>query len=225
MFNYYLWQQYILQQQYINSYYKLINRQNDTPLNVSGVWNTDYYGRVIFEQDGNNIKGTYRYGNGRIEGILTGNILNAKWFETPTYQCPLHEGRLRFVFSPMGDSFIGSWGICQDPLNKEWSGFKFVDAPAIDVSGEWFTTNFGKIVFTQEGNKVNATYQFKNGKIEGTIKGYTLIGYWSSQPSYNCYYDKGRIEIDFDLKGESFTGIFGYCEEEPKTVFSGIKVQ
>lgn len=223
MFNYYVWQQYILQQQYKNLNYKLNNRQ-ETALNVSGVWNTDYYGRVILEQDGNNIKGNFKYGSGIIEGTLIGNVLNGTWSEPPTHECPLHEGRLKFVFSPMGGGFIGSWGVCQEPLNKEWSGFKLVDTPAIDVSGQWFTTNFGKIVFTQEGDKVNATYQFKNGKIEGTLKGYTLIGNWSSEPSYNCYYDKGRLEIDFDLKGESFTGVWGYCENKPGTVFSGIKV-
>jgi hypothetical protein len=224
MFNYYLLQQYFLQQHYKDLYYKLISRQNEV-LDVSGVWNTDYYGRIFLEQDGDNIKGTFRYGKGIITGVITGNILNAQWTEMPTHECPLHAGRLRFVFSSMADSFIGSWGVCQEPLNKTWNGFKLQDKASIDVSGEWFTTNFGKIVFTQDGDAVNATYQFKNGKIEGNMDGYTLKGYWSAEPSYNCYYDKGRIEIDFDFKGEEFTGIWGLCEDEPTTIFSGIRVR
>ena len=222
MYRYYLWQQYILYQQYKQIYNKLNIRQE--PIDISGIWNTNYYGRVIFEQDGNNVIGIFKYGNGRIEGTLNGNILTGKWFDSPTYECPLHSGKLRFTFSPTVDSFLGFWGECEGPLTKDWNGFRFQNEPAINVSGEWFTTNFGKIIFNQSGSTVTANYQFKNGKMEGKLYGYTFIGYWLSEPSFNCYYDKGRVEIDFDLKGESFTGVWDYCENKPERVFSGIRV-
>jgi len=224
MFRYYLWQQYVLQNYYNQLYHKLIKRQNDTQIDISGVWNTDYYGRVVFEQDGDNIQGTFKYGIGRINGILDGNVLIGEWSDAPTYECPLYRGRLRFEFSPQTNSFKGFWGICEEPLNKDWNGVKLQDSAALDVSGEWFTTTFGKITLVQEGDNVTGNYEYKNGRIEGTLHGYTLIGNWFVPPTQNCPFDKGRMEIDFGLKGREFTGVWSYCENEPKRIFSGIKV-
>jgi hypothetical protein len=223
MFNYYLYQQYILEQQYKQLYYKLNNRQNDNPVDISGVWNTNY-GRVILQQDGNNIKGTFQYETGTLEGNLVGNILEAIWADEPTYECPINKGRLKFEFSPDGKSFTGLWGFCEEPLTENWSGIKLQPAPALNISGEWITANFGSVVFSQQIDKVIGTYGNKYGRIEGILEGYTLIGFWSEGPNYDCPYDKGRLEMDFDLSGRAFVGVYGYCQEEPTIAWNGVKV-
>lgn len=223
MFNYYLWQQYILQQQYKSLYYQLNNRQNDTPLGISGVWNTNY-GRVIFQQTGTNVKGTFQYETGTIEGTINGNILEGIWYDDPTYECPINKGRLRFEFSPNGNSFVGFWGFCEEPLTEDWSGVKLQPAPSINVSGEWMTSNFGRVVFSQNIDRVTGTYGVEGGKIEGILRGYTLIGYWSEGPDYACPYNKGRIEMDFALNGSGFVGVYGYCQEDPKIAWNGARI-
>jgi hypothetical protein len=223
MFNYYLWQQYMLQQRYKQLYNILNKRQNETPLDISGVWNTNY-GRVVLQQDGANVKGTFQYETGTIEGTITGNVLDGTWFDDPTYECPIDKGRLRFEFSSTGNSFTGFWGFCEEPLTENWSGVKLQPAPSLNVAGKWITTNFGNVVFSQNINRITGTYDNGNGKIDGILLGYTLIGFWSEGPSNDCPYDKGRLEMDFALNGSGFVGVYGYCQEDPKIPWNGAKL-
>ena len=223
MFNYYLWQQYMLQQQYKQLYDKLYKRQEDTQLDVSGVWNTNF-GRVILHQTGTNVKGTFQYETGNLEGTLNGNVLEAIWVDDPTYDCPINKGKLRFEFSKDGNSFVGFWGFCEEPPTEDWSGVKLQPAPALNISGEWMTTNFGKVVFSQNIDRITGTYGTEGGKIEGILNGYTLIGYWSKGPDYDCPYNKGRLEMDFALNGRSFVGVYNYCQEKPDIHWNGTKI-
>lgn len=221
-FNYYWWQQYILQQQYEQYKNKLSNRQNDI-LNISGEWNTDD-GKVMFNQEDNNVTGIYKFGDARIEGIINGNILEGYWYESPTYECPNDKGRLRFEFDSSANTFEGKWSYCENELNRTWNGVREQSALPLNISGEWYT-EFGKMILKQEFNRVTGTYEYGNGRVEGTISGYTLKGYWSEENTYECPSDKGRFELNFSTNGNTFRGVWGYCEEKPKNSWIGIRMR
>jgi hypothetical protein len=81
----------------------------------------------------------------------------------------------------------------------------------INISGEW-DTNWGKMILEQIDNKVTGTYEWDNGKIEGTLEGYILKGFWSQDVTHDCPNDKGPIEFTFSSDVKSFTGVYAYCD-------------
>lgn len=57
----------------------------------NGKWSSHFFGNVIIEQVGNQMMGTYQYTNddgitkdGKIEGIIQGRTIQAKWWEHPS---------------------------------------------------------------------------------------------------------------------------------------------
>ena len=94
-------------------------------LNVAGTWNTNF-GKMILKQEGTRVRGHYSHDNGRIEGLLQGNLFTGKWEEAPTYR-PSHDaGACEFLFSGDGTSFKGHWryGFGGKAWNGGWSGKK-----------------------------------------------------------------------------------------------------
>lgn len=79
-------------------------------INVNGDWYTDF-GKLNLIQDGNRVTGTYKFRNGTLTGTIVGNTITGTWTEVAdsgTSKEP--KGSFRFVFSPDGKSFKGSWG-------------------------------------------------------------------------------------------------------------------
>jgi len=211
-----------LYRQYKNLKNKINNRQNDI-LNISGEWNTDE-GKIVFNQEDNNVTGIYKFGDARIEGTLSGNILEGNWYEAPTYECPNDKGRLIFEFDSRGNIFEGKWSYCENEPTRTWNGVREQSALPLNIAGEWYT-EFGKMVLKQEFNRITGTYEFGNGRIEGIISGYTLKGFWSEEPTYDCPSEKGPFEFNFSSNGNVFRGVWGYCEEEPKNSWIGVRMR
>lgn len=76
-------------------------------------------------------------------------------------------------------------------------------------TGRW-STNWGEMVLTQNGDTVTGTYTHKQGKINGTVKGNELIGTWSQYPSYAEPNEKGEVVFTLYDKGSSFFGSWRY---------------
>ena len=79
---------------------------------------------------------------------------------------------------------------------------------------------------TLNGSTVTGYYSNETQRIDGTLVGNTLEGYWSKDSSaqrcdtaYNGRDYWGRIRFVFD--GNSFTGVWGYCGEEPTRSWTG----
>lgn len=72
-----------------------------------------------------------------------------------------------------------------------------------------FTTDFNDMVFTWDGNKVSGTYDFRNGRVEGTLDGHTLTGRWTQDNA------KGRLVFVFNDDFTAFTGKWSYNDAEP----------
>lgn len=79
-------------------------RAQDTPADWSGTWDSrwrDGGARLILEQDGASVTGTYPLYGGRIEAEATGRELRGRWIEAG------RSGDFVFVQSPDGRSFAG----------------------------------------------------------------------------------------------------------------------
>lgn len=115
---------------------------------IAGLWDSTE-GRLTLTVNGNNVSGTYPNDDGRITGVLNGNVLNGYWSETHSAKaCPvtmdgrLHWGRIQFTFT--GDTFIGKYGYCNDPLMYPWSGKKLASSKALpSLTFEANTDRFG----------------------------------------------------------------------------------
>lgn len=62
-----------------------------------------------------------------------------------------------------------------------------------------YNSNFGKMTITQNGNKISGTYDFEDGKFEGTLSGNVVQGKWTQTGI------SGLLEITFTNDAKSFT--------------------
>ncbi|MGF1576959.1 MAG: hypothetical protein ACFCU9_13685 [Cyanophyceae cyanobacterium] len=124
-------------------------------IGVSGVWDTSE-GQMTFQQQGSSVTATYTQDNGRIEGTMTGNVLEGYWSEDGSAQrcdTPIngryHWGRIRFVFN--GDAFEGVWSYCGEEPTRSWTGTRLsggggsvvtpiAPAPSAAIAGSWNTS-------------------------------------------------------------------------------------
>jgi hypothetical protein len=93
---------------------------------VAGTWDTGE-GLLTLTQDGAAVSGTYTHDEGRIEGTLSGNVLDGYWGEKDSDRdCgserlgTRHWGRIHWTFA--GDGFAGQWGYCEDEPTQSWNG-------------------------------------------------------------------------------------------------------
>ncbi len=91
---------------------------------------------------------------------------------------------------------------------------------AVPSSGAWagtWDTAFGTMVLQQQGSKVNGTYDYKDGHIEGTAQGAELRGTWVQANA------RGRFVFKLSGDGRSFTGTWGYGESTTNGGWSGTR--
>lgn len=93
----------------------------------------------------------------------------------------------------------------------------------IDISGEW-STNWGVMKLSQEGDKVIGGYEWDNGRIEGIVDGYNFKGNWSEPPTYDCPNLKGEFNFKISVTGKSFEGSWSYCDLLNAGVWIGSKI-
>ena len=75
----------------------------------TGVWETNW-GRMLIWQDGNLVRGTYDWEDGRLTGHVEGSRLYFIWREEPTYSGDIDAGPGYFDLSSDDLSFSGAWG-------------------------------------------------------------------------------------------------------------------
>lgn len=186
-------------------------------LDVTGTWNTSY-NKMYLEQKYNTVVGKYDKNNGRVEGILEGNILIGTWFES-RYKVGSFDtiGRFRLVFN-VDNTFTGSRGLNENSTNQgPWNGKKVIIEskiiklpPTIDTTGTWIT-NFKKMNLKQTGFNVSGDYEYNKGKILGVIFGDTMTGTWYQDINNDGNYETvGKFIFNFSSDGTSFKGTWGY---------------
>jgi len=165
------------------------------------------------------------YGPWQAQGAIgQGGVPNAYWFVRPsvllksgTYLViDSHPATWSHNSGTQGAGFVRLWGVKQ-PLAAVSQG----------TAGVWDTSE-GVLAFTQNGYAVAGSYSQDNGKIDGTINGAVLDGYWTESSSgqrcptaHNGNYYWGKIHFVFS--GNTFTGAWGYCTANPDHPWTGKK--
>jgi len=197
---------------------------------VSGDWNTSF-GKLSLKQTANKITGAYTNQNGRIDGMLQGNIIKGTWSQAPSYKPPKDAGDFMFVLSADRDSFSGKYrqGFGGEQWTGNWTGTKASSAGYALVEGEYLTTygktNF-KLTLKQSGNKITGIYEHDNGRLEGTIEGSEIRGRWYEAPTYKPPKDAGEFRFSFAQDLKSFTGKwhYGFEEKQWRSDWNGKKI-
>jgi hypothetical protein len=90
-----------------------------------GAWSTDF-GTINFQQQGNQVTGSYSYTNagaqvdGTIHGTITGNRLDFEWQEGPG---GAGSGHGSFLMKADGATFEGTWGQADSTTSGgAWNG-------------------------------------------------------------------------------------------------------
>ncbi len=211
---------------------KPVNKGNSEFFNNTawtGTWNTTFKKMVLaqtgsYENRYNKVSGTYGHDNGKIVGIVNGNVLEGTWHEAGN-----QTGKFRFVMSLDGKSFSGKWGSSSNVPGNTWNGTRItriMHAPVKRPSsfnkktlweGSWNTT-FKKLVLKQNGNKVSGTYGHDNGRIVGIVNGNVLEGTWHEAGNQT-----GKFRFVISLDGKSFSGKWGNNSNVPGSTWNGTK--
>jgi uncharacterized cupin superfamily protein len=181
---------------------------------IAGVYKTDF-NEMTLQQNGNQVAGTYKHSGGRIEGTLHGNTLTGWWYQTNG------KGRFTFVFNDNFTSFTGKWAYNNDEPNRNWNGTKtsgFISqSPSPYAVSGVYKTDFNEMTLQQNGNQVAGTYKHSGGRIEGTLHGNTLTGWWYQTNG------KGRFTFVFNSNFTSFIGKWAYNNDEPNRNWNGTR--
>jgi len=184
---------------------------------LSGVYRTDF-NELTLTQNGNRVTGTYKHQNGRLEGTLVGNTLTGWWYQDNG------KGRLEFVFNADFSAFEGKWGYNDATPTGKWNGKRVgggqpISAPNVTRLNGVYNTDFNELTITQTGNSVTGTYKYQNGRIEGTLNGNVLTGWWYQDNG------KGRFEFVFNADFSAFEGRWGYNDVAPTGKWNGTKIR
>jgi hypothetical protein len=100
-----------------------------------------------------------------------------------------------------------------------------VDGLLPSVAGLW-DTDFATVTFRQDGAVIHGTYTLDEGRLEGTLEGDVMSGYWGEANSDRaCAAERlgtkywGRFRFTFSA--DTFTGQWGHCEDEPTGAWNG----
>ena len=86
-----------------------------------------------------------------------------------------------------------------------------------DVSGV-YATNFNEMTLTQSGKSVTGTYKHRGGRLEGTLDGDVLTGWWYQSNG------KGRLRFEFKPDRSGFAGKWSYNDAPPKESWNGVRI-
>lgn len=190
---------------------------------ITGVYKTDF-NNMILTRRGNSVGGNYKHMDGKISGTLVGNVLTGTWHQSNG------EGKLIFVFAPDFSSFTGKWSYNNETPSSQWNGEKIgagsgstgnTSANSANTSTRklfgTFNSDFNKLTVQQSGNKVSGNYEYSNGRIEGTLNGNVLTGWWYQDNG------KGKFRFVFNSDFSAFKGKWGYNDAEPSGQWNGSK--
>jgi len=183
---------------------------------LTGVYKTDF-NELTVGRNGSHITGTYKHRNGRIEGTLNGHTVTGMWYQD--------NGKGKFVFEFNADysGFTGKWGYNDATPNSQWNGTRIggVQPPpqfTVETILGIYHSDFNELTMARKGNQVTGTYKHRNGRVEGTINGYTVTGMWYQDNG------KGKFIFEFNADFSKFTGKWGYNDAEPNSQWNGTRI-
>ncbi len=82
-------------------------------------------------------------------------------------------------------------------------------------TGKW-STNWGEMDLVQSGPSVTGNYTFDEGRINGTVSGGTMSGWWSENASENAYQppeNAGDAIFNMSSDCNNLSGVWRYGSE------------
>ena len=79
-----------------------------TTCSFAGDWSSNW-GAMTFAEENGRMTAVYTHDSGKIDSIVTGNILVGKWSESPSYSEPGDAGDVELELSEDCSSFTGNW--------------------------------------------------------------------------------------------------------------------
>lgn len=190
---------------------------------VTGVWET-HWGTITLNQSGNNITGYFNDGDGTLKGTISGNRIIASFDEYGS------KGSLELLLFEGGKAMSGKWKYNDDSTWVDMTGKKRAEivtskgyqlsSPQVSSlwTGVWYS-DYGTIIFVQEGTKLYGTYGYDEHRLEGTITGNTFKG------TYEENGDKGKVEFLLYSDGKSFSGRWMPAGETEWYLWDGVKAR
>ncbi len=135
--------------------------------NATGTYITDFQ-EMTLQQNANKVTGTYKYKDGRIEGILNGRTLTGWWYQYNG------KGRFIFEFNPEFNAFTGKWGDNDAEPTQPWNGRRVNKQTSHSISHLW------KVIEKDlsNGQYYEATWRLKDN-------GLSFDAHWKHLPSGN----------------------------------------
>ena len=90
-----------------------------------------------------------------------------------------------------------------------------------DFAGAW-QTSYGRMTLTQNGDRVSGNYDYKNGSLQGQVKGNVLHGRWDERTFIIT--SGGEMEFTLSADGRSFTGRWRTGSSGGWTTWTGTKL-
>jgi hypothetical protein len=93
---------------------------------------------------------------------------------------------------------------------------------AANVAGTWISEQWGEMKLTQTGNKVRGTYNYQQGRVEGTVRGNTVdLKWWEPANPQKDDYDmtihpeRGNARFMVDNRQGAMNGTWKYERQLP----------
>lgn len=167
-------------------------------------YNTNY-GAMTISFDGTYVSGSYTHQNGSLEGVLDGNVMTGTWHQNNG------KGTCIFTFSQDFSRFDARWNYAGETgWRGNWNGTakEAVSAAAVPESfNRSYSTEYGPMTLTFNGDLVTGSYTHQNGKIKGTMDGTVATGTWTQSNG------SGSFIFTFDASYKSFEGKWNYKGE------------
>jgi hypothetical protein len=111
---------------------------------------------------------------------------------------------------------VGCGGAPKKPVVEPGPAIK-----GLNLTGKWYSKEFGTIMLTQNGAKVIGTYEHPrgpehNGRIRGTIEGDLLRIEWiqPGDPSSAVFTKRGKAYFRIGREGKKLDGRWGYKQDD-----------
>lgn len=185
--------------------------------NWKGIWEFDQLGTVVLDVDGINVTGSYNAGECILKAQAMGDKLVGTLYEYG------EEYKVEFYMPQDGKTFRGTWfnegkgnnfkGV---KLNTPFSLKTVTDVNLKSFTGIWYS-DYGTILFNQDGAKLAGTYDSNKYSISGTVSGRMFKGNFIEGAS------RGEIELELLPDGLTFEGQYRYDGDEEWSPWNGTR--